>query len=139
MPELKIKRLDPDLPLPHYKTAGSVGLDLYAAETRIIGNLDTTTIRTGIAIELPPGYEAQVRPRSSTSANGVLVHLGTIDTDYRGEILVIITNKNAPLYIEWGDRIAQLVIAPVAHCDVIEVDELGETGRGNGGFGSTGK
>lgn len=138
-PTLLIKRLDNGLPLPQYKTAGAVGIDLCSAETIVLGKFATHRVKTGVAIELLPGYEAQIRPRSSTSADGVLIHLGTIDTDYRGELLVIVTNNDTLLRIERGDRIAQLVIAPVAHCDIIEVDKLSETGRGIGGFGSTGK
>ena len=137
--KLKIQRLDKGLPLPEYKTAGAVGLDLYSAETKIIGKFVTVKVRTGIAIELPPGYEAQIRPRSSTSANGVIVHLGTIDSDYRGELLVIVSNHYSGLLrIERGDRLAQLVIAPIARAVLVEVEELAETGRGDGGFGSTG-
>lgn len=136
---IQLKRLDKDLPLPAYKTTGAVALDLYARETRIIGKFVTTIIPTGVAIEIPPGFEGQIRPRSSTSAEGIIVHLGTIDADYRGELMVIVSNHyNTLLKIERGDRIAQLVIAPVATVDVVEVDELSETVRGSNGFGSTG-
>lgn len=135
---LKIKRLDKSLPLPEYKTAGAVGFDLYAAETIMIGKFVTTKVPTGIAIELPQGHEAQIRPRSSTSANGVIVHLGTIDTDYRGELMVIVSNHYSGfLHLQRGDKIAQLVIAPIVRANLVEVEELSETQRGSNGFGST--
>lgn len=139
--KLKIKRLDPSLPLPEYKTAGAVGLDLYAAEDVIIGTgnkASTCTVGTGIAIELPEGYEAQIRPRSSTSAAGILVHLGTIDNDYRGELRAIVSSLVGDgVYIRRGDRIAQLIIAPVTRAEIVEAKELIPTRRGGNGFGST--
>ena len=137
--KLKIKRLDKDLPIPEYKTVGAVGFDLYSRETRIIGKFVTIRVPPGLAIELPTGYEAQIRPRSSTSADGVIVHLGTVDSDFRGELEVIITNNDTLLKIERGDRIAQMVIAPVVRVDFEEVEALEETDRGGNGFGSTGR
>ena len=99
----------------------------------------TVTIPTGIAIELQPGTEAQVRPRSSISKRGLLVHLGTVDNGYRGEIGVIVSNiSNYSAVIRPGDRIAQLVVAPVLYPKFREAEELSETERGEGGFGSTG-
>lgn len=137
--DLKIKRLDKGLPLPAYKTPGSVALDLYARESIIMGKFTTSKIPTGIAIEIPLGYEGQIRPRSSTSADGIIVHPGTIDADYRGELMVIVSNFCSTLLrIERGDRIAQLVIAPVTIVNVLEAEELSVTHRGVNGFGSTG-
>lgn len=139
MPNLKIKRLDKNLPLPRYKTRGSVGIDLYSAESMTIGKFVTVKVPTGIAVEIPAGYEGQIRPRSSTSANGVIIHLGTIDQDYRGEILVIVSNHyNTLLRIDRGDRLAQLVICPVVRVEIMEADELAESERDANGFGSTG-
>lgn len=136
------------LPLPAYQTAQSAGLDLVAAVgietpvTLIPGS--RTLIPTGLQIELPAGFEAQVRPRSGLALKSgvtVLNSPGTIDADYRGEIGVILANLGgAPFEIRRGDRIAQLVIAPVVQADLIEIETeaLSETERGDGGFGSTG-
>ena len=135
------------LPLPAYQTKGAAGLDLLAA-------LDVQTpmtlapgarvlVPTGLIIELPPGYEAQVRPRSGLALNygvTVLNSPGTIDCDYRGEVRVILANLGqAPFEIRRGERIAQLVVSPVTHAELIEVIAVTETARGAGGFGSTGK
>jgi len=127
---------------PQYKTVGSSGADLVlnteSSVTIEAGGI--ATLPTGTFVELPVGYEAQVRPRSSMSAKGVIVPVGTIDNDYRGEIKIVVINNSgvkqtfAPL-----ERIAQLVIAPVAQVDFITADNLGETTRGENGFGSTGK
>lgn len=144
---LKIKRLDKDLPFPKYETSGSAGMDLYAAHDEYIRFGETTIIKSGIAIELPNGYEAQIRPRSGLAAkHGITVvnSPGTIDSDYRGELMIIMTcmNKSAAtgfgIRVNRGDRIAQMVIAPVDQAELIEVEELDETVRGEGGFGSTG-
>lgn len=133
------------LPLPSYQSAGAAGLDLHAAvhaDVRLAPG-DRALIPTGIAIALPAGYEAQVRPRSGLAAkNGVTVlnSPGTIDRDYRGEIGVVLINLGRDAFtIRRGDRVAQLVVAPVARCDLIEVSTLGETDRSQGGFGSTGR
>ena len=141
-----IKRLDhaQDLPLPHYATTGSAGLDLLAAVEQEITLApgQRMAVPTGIAIELPHGVEAQVRPRSGLALNHGITCLnapGTIDSDYRGEVKVILINHGEEDFtIRRGDRIAQLVIAPVVHAQWVEVDSLGETVRGEGGFGSTG-
>ena len=135
-----------DLPLPSYATDGAAGLDLVAAirnDTPItLRTLERATIPTGLAIALPPGFEAQVRPRSGLAAkHGVtLVNApGTIDEDYRGEIGVVLINLGAEDFVvERGMRIAQLVIAPVTRIDWTEQVELSETQRGTGGYGSTG-
>lgn len=134
------------LPLPKYETAQSAGMDLYAAledgETVTLGALERAMIPTSLAMALPAGYEAQVRPRSGLAAkNGVTVlnTPGTIDADYRGEVKVILVNlSNDPFTIERGMRVAQMIIAPVTQGEWVEVESLDETDRGAGGFGSTG-
>ena len=130
--------------LPHYETIASAGMDLRAnLETPItLAPLDRAIIKTGLFIELPVGYEAQVRPRSGLAAKKGITVLnapGTIDADYRGEVGVILVNlSNDNFTIENGERIAQLVIAKHERAEWIEVAELSETSRGEGGFGSTG-
>lgn len=139
---LKIKLLHPNARIPEYKTAGASGMDLYfcLGHTIVICPGETIRVPTGVAIEVPHGFEAQVRPRSSLSAEGLACHFGTIDSDYRGEIKAVMTNiGELTKAIHPGDRIAQLVIAPVARVEVVQVDELSETVRGAGGFGSTGR
>lgn len=131
-------------PLPHYETIYSAGMDLRAnvPEPSTLQPLERAIVKTGLFIELPIGYEAQVRPRSGLAAKKgitVLNSPGTIDADYRGEIGVILVNlSNEPFTIENGERIAQLVIAKHERANWEEVDELSETERGAGGFGSTG-
>lgn len=146
--QVKITRINiefADLPLPHYVTAGSAGLDIYAAITEplIIDPFSTVLVPTNLAIELENGYECQVRSRSGLAIKHGIFALnapGTIDSDYRGEIKVILSNFNKESFrIERGDRIAQLVFARYEKADLIEVNELQETERGAGGFGSTGK
>ncbi|HTC01646.1 MAG TPA: dUTP diphosphatase [Ferruginibacter sp.] len=132
-------------PLPSYATEGSAGMDLRAnlSETITLQSLERTLIPTGLSIELPEGYEAQVRPRSGLAIKQGLTCLntpGTIDSDYRGEIKVILINlSNEAQTIQHGDRIAQMVIGKVAKADLIEVQFLNDTHRGEGGFGHTGK
>ena len=147
-PKLRMMRLahSEGLSLPDYETAGAAGLDLFAA----IPDTKPLTLRagaralvpTGIAIALPEGYEGQVRPRSGLATRHGLTILnapGTIDADYRGEIQVVLANLgNEDVTITRGMRIAQLVIAPVARAQIVEVASLDETVRGSGGFGSTG-
>lgn len=128
--------------LPFRKHDTDSGADLFYAgpELRCIQPGCTAVIGTGIAIEPPLGMELQVRPRSSLSSKGILVHWGTVDNGYRGEIKVSVTNTTgADFYIQEGDRIAQLVVAPVMYPKFREVEELDETERGDGGFGSTGR
>jgi dUTP diphosphatase len=144
--EVQIIRLPhgADLPLPQYQSAQAAGLDLLAAVTTdvIIAPGQRALVPTGIAIALPPGSEAQVRPRSGLAArHGVTVlnTPGTVDADYRGEIQVILINLgDAPYVVQRGARIAQLVIAPVLHATLSEGHELAGSKRGSGGFGSTG-
>ena len=130
--------------LPVYQTGGSAGADVKALldEPVVIEPGERTLIPTGIALELPIGYEAQVRPRSGLAAKSGLTVLntpGTIDSDYRGEITVILINHGSePAIVQNGDRIAQLVIAPVVQASFSLTHELNSTERGSGGFGSTG-
>ena len=131
-------------PLPEYSTTQSAGMDLRAfiTEPVILGALDRALIPTGLYIEMPEGYEAQVRPRSGLAIKygvTVLNSPGTIDADYRGEICVELINlSNTPFTIEPGERIAQLVFNKYEQAKFIEVEELSETERGKGGFGHTG-
>ncbi len=133
-----------DLPLPAYATAQSAGMDLLAATDGevTLAPSERTIIPTGIAIALPEGFEAQVRPRSGLAAKHGLTVVnspGTIDADYRGEIKIILANTGSDtVHIERGMRIAQMVVAPVVQARWTETDELTETKRGDGGFGSTG-
>lgn len=132
-----------DLHLPSYATAGAAGLDLRAAENLTLKPGHRALVATGIAIALPVQFEAQVRPRSGLAVkHGVTVlnAPGTIDSDYRGEIKVpLINHGTEDFVIARGDRIAQMVVAPVAKVTLIEVDTLDETERGDGGFGSSGR
>ena len=133
-----------DIALPRYETAQSAGLDLAAAVAAavVLAPGGRAAIPTGLAIALPLGYEAQIRPRSGLAArNGVTVlnAPGTVDADYRGEIKVVLANLgHEPFAVERGMRIAQMVVAPVTQARWRETDALGETVRGAGGFGSTG-
>lgn len=130
--------------LPNYETSASAGMDLRAnlAEPITLNPLERTIVKTGLFIELPMGYEAQVRPRSGLAAKRgitVLNSPGTIDADYRGEIGVILVNlSNEPFVVENGERVAQLVIAKHERAVWVAAEELSETTRGEGGFGSTG-
>jgi dUTP pyrophosphatase len=131
-------------PLPHYETSASAGMDLRAniLEAITLKPLERTIVKTGLFIELPVGFEAQVRPRSGLAAKKGITVLnapGTVDADYRGEIGVILVNlSNEDFIIEDGERIAQLVIAKHERAEWIEVSQLSDTDRGAGGFGSTG-
>lgn len=143
--EIKLKKLNNFYALPEYKSARAAAMDLYAAEDVWLQVGDITMVPTGIAIQLPEGYEAQIRPRSGLAAKGFMVvnSPGTIDSDFRGEIKVImalleIEGAVNAFKIERGDRIAQMVISPVTLGIVRVVDELDSTERGEGGFGSTG-
>ena len=146
-PELLIRRLDPadDLALPSYETEGAAGLDVRAAlsEPLTLEPGDRSAVPTGLAVAVPAGWELQVRPRSGLALKQGLTCLnspGTIDSDYRGEVKVLLINHGRePARLERGDRIAQLVLSPVGHAQVRLVDELPGTERGSGGFGSTGR
>ncbi len=142
MMKLKIKLLDQKASMPRFAHPGDAGLDLFSIERKEINPGESGLIRTGIAVELPENTEAQVRPRSGLALNHQVTLLnspGTIDYGYRGEIKVIMINHGkATFIVEEGMKIAQMVIKPVLSVDVVRVDELSETGRGEGGFGSTG-
>lgn len=139
-----VKRLpgNEDLPLPAYATDGAAGMDVVAAEDIQLAPGARHAVATGLAMAIPPGYEIQVRPRSGLALkHGVTVANapGTIDSDYRGELKAILINLGSePFAIRRGDRIAQLVLAPVTRAGWVEVSELDDTARGTGGFGSTG-
>jgi dUTP pyrophosphatase len=141
---LKVKKLQPEAKLPSRATRGATGFDLYACINdggSIQLNPTPKLIGTGIAIEVPPGYDAQIRPRSGLSAKGVGVTLGTVDSDYRGEVMVTMymVAPSGSFAIKHGDRIAQLVIHKLPNVKVIEAEELSTTKRGTGGHGSTGR
>ena len=139
-----VKRLahGADLPLPAYATDGAAGMDVLAAEDVTLAPGARHAVATGLALAIPPGFEIQVRPRSGLALkHGIAVANtpGTIDSDYRGELKVILINHGAHKFeIRRGDRVAQLVLAPITQATWLEVDELDETTRGEGGFGSTG-
>ena len=132
-------------PLPAYATALSAGMDLRAdlQEPLVLGTLERAMVPTGLYIELPAGFEAQIRPRSGLAAKhgiSIVNAPGTVDADYRGEIRVILVNlSNEPFTVEPGERIAQMVVARHEQVEWESVEALSESGRGSGGFGSTGK
>ena len=131
------------LPLPAYATNGAAGMDVVAAEDIVLAPGERHAVVTGFAIAIPPGFEVQVRPRSGLALKHGITCLntpGTIDEDYRGEVKVILANLGSePFEVRRGERIAQLVPAPVQKAEFAEVEELDETHRGGGGFGSTGR
>jgi dUTP pyrophosphatase len=139
-----ITRTDPRVRLPEYETEGAAGMDLRAflAENIIIPPLGRAKIPTGLRIEIPEGFEGQVRPRSGLALKWgvtVLNSPGTIDSDYRGDVDVILINLSTEAFtVKDGDRIAQLLIAPVLRAELASAGDLSATGRGSGGFGSTG-
>ncbi|HTT76790.1 MAG TPA: dUTP diphosphatase [Candidatus Binataceae bacterium] len=143
-PTVRIKRLR-EVELPRYHSSDAAGFDLSASinEEVVLRSLERIAIPTGIALEIPPGFEGQVRPRSGRALSEGLALInapGTIDADYRGEIKVILVNLGGePLMIQPGDRIAQLIIAPVARAALVEVEELAASDRDDGGFGHTGR
>ena len=143
--QLRIQRLPngSGLPLPAYETSGAAGLDLRSAEGATLAPGERAAVSTGLSIALPPGHEGQVRPRSGLARRHgitVLNSPGTIDEDYRGELIVLLVNLGREAHrIERGDRIAQLVVAPVTRVRAVEVEALSPTDRGPGGFGSTGR
>ena len=142
MIKILIKRLSKEVSLPKYETNGSSGMDLSANVNTNINPGKTAIIPTGLALSIPKGFEVQIRPRSGLAAKkqiSVLNTPGTIDADYRGEIKVILINLgHHPFKVEKGLRIAQMVVCPVVEAQFKEVDELNDTKRGKGGFGSTG-
>ena len=143
-PLIQIKRLHPEARLPRYMTELAAGMDIQALPERSFDLLpgERCLVPTGLAMAIPAGYEVQVRPRSGLAVKHGVTLLntpGTIDADYRGEIRVVVINHgNEPFTIAPGDRIGQLVVAPVCQAQLLEVAELPETARGSGGFGHTG-
>ena len=143
--EIRLTRLPhgQDLPLPAYASSGAAGMDVVAAESLTLAKGARHAVATGFAIAIPEGYEVQVRPRSGLALKNGITCLntpGTIDSDYRGEVKVILANLGSePFEVVRGERIAQLVPAPVLRADLLEVAQLDETERGAGGFGSTGR
>jgi dUTP pyrophosphatase len=143
-PVVKFRRLTGgDLELPSYATEFAAGIDLPSAQDFTLLPDECALLRTGFAVEIPTGYEGQMRGRSGLASRGVLAHVGTIDSDYRGELGVVLYNfSRKVVQISRGDRIGQLVIAPLAMAQVAEVtagEELSATARGAGGYGSTGR
>jgi len=143
---VKVRRVGgrgPPLELPRYMTEGAAGLDLRGDEAVQLAPGERRLVSTGLSVEIPPGYEGQVRPRSGLALRhgvGMVNAPGTIDSDYRGEIGVLLVNwGQAPVALARGERIAQLVIAPVVRAEIVVVESLEESGRGGGGFGSTGR
>ncbi len=142
---VEIKRLSNggNLPMPAYKTEGAAGMDIVAAESLTLKPGRRQAVATGFAVAIPHGYEIQVRPRSGLALEHGITCLntpGTIDSDYRGEIKIILANLGDEYFeVKRGDRIAQLVVAPVTRAAFAEVDTLSDTQRGAGGFGSTGR
>lgn len=148
MATLRVQRMRPDAKVPRYESGGAAGLDLAACldAPLTIEPGASARVPTGLRIALPAGHEGQVRPRSGLAARHSITVLnapGTIDEDYRGELQVLLINHGRdPFTIQTGDRIAQLVVAPVTHANIVVVDnetDLGNTDRGEAGFGSTGK
>ena len=139
---IKVKKLADDAVVPDYAHPGDAGLDLYANEHVQLAPGASHMVKTGISIQLPAGTEGQVRPRSGLAAKHQVTLLnspGTIDEGYRGEVRVILINHSkTPFIVEKGMKIAQMLVKPVHTVDVVEVDELTDTSRGEGGFGSTG-
>jgi len=143
MVTVRVKKLHPDAILPKKQTKGSAGADVYAIEDIGIPALSVKTVRLGLAVEVPENYELQIRPRSGLAANHsvtVLNSPGTIDSDFRGELQVILANHKAtPFMISKGDRIAQIVCQKIPLVYYEEVNHLESTSRGASGFGSTGR
>ena len=139
---LRVKRLSEDAVIPHYAHPGDAGLDLFSIEHCELAPGASALVKTGISIELPQETEAQVRPRSGMALKHTVTVLntpGTIDEGYRGEVGVILINHGSDAFVvEKGMKIAQMIIKPVITVDIEEVDELSDTHRGEGGFGSTG-
>lgn len=138
---LKIKQLRPEALLPKQATNWAAGADLHCAEAFTLQPGERRLAPTGLAIEIPPGFYGRVAPRSGLAVrHGIETLAGVIDSDYRGELKVLLINLgDAPVSFNAGDRIAQLIIEQAARCDYIWADELDSTERGDGGFGSTGK
>jgi dUTP pyrophosphatase len=144
VPVLRVKKKNEKVPLPKYETGGSAGMDIRAfiPSDLAIPPMERVKIPTGLFLEIPEGYEAQIRPRSGLASKWGITLLnspGTIDSDYRGELEVLLINIGSESFtVKNGDRIAQMVISPVVRASITEAERLSETERGSGGFGSTG-
>jgi dUTP pyrophosphatase len=140
--KIKIKKISEDAVIPHYVHKGDAGMDIYSIEDRELKPGERAAISTGLKLEIPMGYEMQIRPKSGLAANfgiTVLNTPGTIDCGYRGEVKVILFNSSKENYlVKKGEKVAQAVIAKVEEAEIEEADELSETSRGEGGLGSTG-
>lgn len=144
-PVVKVAKTDRDARMPTKGSEHAAGWDLYCLEDTVVNFRSSVKLRTGLRVAIPEGFEGQVRARSSLGSKGLILphSIGTIDADYRGELFVLMTwiGKGESYEVKSGERIAQLVIAPIPDVQFTEVDEgeLGETERGDGGFGSTGR
>ena len=141
---MRVRRLDPGLPLPSYARPGDAGRDLFAADAVVLKPGERAVVPTGIAVEIPEGYAGFVHARSGRALREGLALVnapGLIDSGYRGEIKVILVNldPDAPVHVERGDKVAQLVVQPVVQAELVEAGDLDASERGAGGFGSTGK
>lgn len=137
--KVRVKRLNNDAKIPVYKSEEAAGFDVHSVEEKVINPGEVALIGTGIALEIEPGYCWQIWGRSGLGAKGINKFAGLGDSDYRGEFKVVLHNAGKePFKIEKGDRIAQIVPVPIVQADFEEVEELGETGRGEKGFNSTG-
>jgi len=143
MPTLLRVVLEPGAAAPEYATDGAAGLDVRSYEDVTLSPMERRLVRTGVRVEVPPGFEVQVRPRSGLAVKHGLALVnspGTVDADYRGEIGVVMINLGSDVVqLSRGERVAQLVVAPVERVEVVQTDSLSETTRGEGGFGSTGR
>lgn len=143
MYRLKVKKIHEDAIIPNFAHPGDAGMDLFSVDKLVVNPTESALVPTGICIELPKDTEAQVRPRSGLALKHsvtVLNSPGTIDEGYRGEIKVVLINHGkSPFIIEKGDKIAQMVVKPIYDIDILEVEALDESERGEGGFGSTGR
>lgn len=137
---VNIKKLHPKAVIPEYKTVGAAGFDLVAVEDVVAFPMNPVSVGTGLAFEIPVGYELEIRSRSGLAfKSNVYAYNGTVDSDYRGEVKIQLTNMgNTVFLIEAGDRIAQGIIKPIQQVKFVEIDSLSETERGEKGFGSTG-
>lgn len=137
---VKIKRLPGNtFPLPARKMSGDVGFDLYCMDSISVAPDERANIPLGVCVELPSGYAAEIKPRSSSNSRGLFVYQGLIDNGYRGPLYAFIQNmSNEKIKIARGDRVVQLVLVPIVEATAIEVDELSESERGDKGFGSSG-
>jgi dUTP pyrophosphatase len=142
MPRIRIKKIRDCAVTPHYEHDGDAGMDLYAAEDCVLAPGERRLVPTGFQVEVPAGYEMQVRPKSGLALKRGITVLntpGTVDAGYRGEVGVILFNSSdTDFEVKTGEKVAQAVIARVEAAEIEEVEELSETGRGEGGFGSTG-